>query len=46
MNVVDLTAVAGSEDGATGGLIFCTVGVEKRWTEGVDAFGTGAVEDG
>ena len=46
MNAVGLAAVAGSEDGTAGVVIFCTVGVEKCWTEGVDAFGTGAFEDG
>lgn len=44
VNVVGLAAVSGSEGGKTGAEIFCTVGMEEGWTEGVDMFGTAAVE--
>lgn len=46
VNVVGLPAVVGSEGGATGAEIFCTVGVEKCCVEGVGVFGTVAVEVG
>lgn len=46
MNVGGWVAAAGSEGGTAGAEIFCTVGVEKCWTEGVDTFETVAVEGG
>lgn len=44
VNVIGLAAVRSSEGGKTGADIFCTVGVEECWTEGVDELGTAAVE--
>lgn len=44
VNMVGLAAASGSDGAETGAEIFCTVGMEECWTEGVDMFGTAAVE--
>lgn len=44
VNVIGLAAVRGSEGSKTGADIFCTVGAEECWNEGVDELGTAAVE--
>ena len=44
VNMVGLAAVSDSEGAETGAEIFCTVGMEGCWAEGVDTFGTAAAE--